>query len=116
MKEHLDLLREKRKAKALAKSPLKRSRKPLKARAPLKRVSAKQAAKNRLYAKQRIEYLQSHPVCEVCNSKPATQIHHRHRRGIYTNSVEFFLAVCFECHEKIETNGKWARANGYILD
>jgi len=52
----------------------------------------------------------------VCQCKIATQIHHRRGRfGDRLNEVEFFLAVCFECHIKIHMNPAWAYAKDYLV-
>jgi hypothetical protein len=29
--------------------------------------------------------------------------------------VEFFLAVCFECHHEIHMNAAWAYERGYMV-
>ena len=55
-----------------------------------------------------------HHFCEVCDN-PATDIHHKARRGKNLNNTETWMAVCRPCHMKIETHGKWAREQGYIL-
>jgi hypothetical protein len=55
-----------------------------------------------------------HPFCEICN-EPATDIHHKARRGKNLNNEETWMSVCRRCHMKIESNGKWARENGYLV-
>lgn len=81
----------------------------------MRKVSAKLQARNELYSVQRKVFLEENPHCALCNGN-ATQIHHRRRRGIYTNDVAWFMACCASCHQKIEENGRWSRANGYIID
>lgn len=60
-------------------------------------------------------YLLDHPICECCGRRWSVDIHHKKGRGIFLNVVEFFLAVCRECHDYIEEHPKWARAKGYSL-
>jgi hypothetical protein len=56
----------------------------------------------------------THMFCEVC-SLPATDIHHKERRGKNLCNPDTFMSVCRTCHMKIESNGKWARENGYTI-
>jgi len=115
MKEHLDLLQEKRKAKAMAKMPLKRSRKPLVTSKPMKRVSTKQAKRLANYAKLKKLHMEANPNCAICG-KPAEDLHHRKGRGIYLDDPEWFLSVCRNCHDtKIHGDPKTARANGWLI-
>lgn len=81
----------------------------------MRRVSQKQAKINAEYSRLRKDFLMEHPICEVCHSLPATQVHHKLRRGINTLNVASWLAVDHLCHAKIEENGKWAREQGYLL-
>lgn len=74
----------------------------------------KSSALNR-YKKARKAYLLEHPVCEVRGcGKPSEQIHHeRGRIGDLLTNDKYFLAVCAECHQKIERFPKWAKEQGY---
>ena len=77
------------------------------------KVSKKMGDKLKEYAKNRKEYLEEHPYCEVCG-REANQIHHKAGRiGNLLADTRNFLAVCFSCHERIETNPDWAKENGY---
>lgn len=54
-------------------------------------------------------------MCEVegCVHK-ATQIHHKKGRigdALYND----FLAICEDCHRKVEENPEWAKENGYSV-
>jgi hypothetical protein len=73
------------------------------------------------YRKVRDQFLREHPRCEcVINDwrcrMEATQVHHKRGRGADTCNTEFFMAVCFGCHEHIEKNRKWAKEQGYLLN
>lgn len=95
-------------------------RKPLKSRETLKsfkalnRVSKKLKAELDVYSKLRVQFLARHPLCEICGNVPPNQIHHKARRGPNLNRTETWMALCFDCHRKVESNGKWAREMGYI--
>jgi len=65
------------------------------------KVSEKQAKKNSLYSKQRMEHLAKHPHCQLrlqgC-THIATQVHHTEGRGENTNKIESFKSACDNCH------------------
>lgn len=87
----------------------------VKEKKPINKVSAKRAVENKEYARLRKDYLEAYPVCEVveCQRK-ATEIHHQHgRENEKLTDVNFFLAVCRPCHERITLDPKWAIDNGY---
>ena len=96
-------------------SPLKRKT-PLKRGGKLRRVSPKRKGQNEVYKDVREKFLTNNPVCQVCRCKMASQVHHRRGRfGDRLNEVEFFLAVCFECHHQIHMNPAWAYAKDYLV-
>ena len=41
------------------------------------------------------------PICEVCKTKKATQVHHLHYNTTGNESSKDLLVVCSSCHEKI---------------
>lgn len=85
-------------------------------RTPIRRVSKKRAKQNAEYMKLRKKYLEDHTVCQVCNEREATQIHHKAgRRHSLLCEVEFFLAICFECHAYIHNHPEAARKEGWLL-
>ena len=99
----------------MKRSPLKRKT-PLRRGGKLRRVSAKRRKQNEVYSDVREKFLGNTPVCQVCQSKMASQVHHRRGRfGDRLNEVEFFLAVCFECHIRIHMNPAWAYAKDYLV-
>jgi hypothetical protein len=79
------------------------------------RVSEKEKARKRAYKELRYIYLRDHPICEVedCSHK-AIEIHHKAGRvgdALYNH----FLAVCENCHKRIEENPIWAKENNYSI-
>jgi len=91
------------------KTPMKRSGK-------INKVSVKRKRQNEVYKDVREQFLSQNPVCQVCKSKMASQVHHRRGRfGDRLNEVEFFLSVCFDCHHEIHQNPRWAYEKTYML-
>lgn len=91
--------------------------KPVKEKKPIKKVTAKRAIQNKEYLRLNREYLEQYPVCEVveCHYK-SNQVHHMcGREGELLTNVDFFLAVCQDCHDKIHDNPEWSRSQGYLL-
>lgn len=92
---------------------LKRN-KPLRSKTPMNKVSSKHKKNLKEYSKVRKEYLMLHPFCEICGL-PASDIHHKAKRGKNLSNAETFLATCRLCHNKCHDNPAWAKENGYIL-
>ena len=87
----------------------------LKRRTPLRKISKKRVREMVEYRKKREIYLREHPICEVCGTSAATEIHHvrgRHSGGFLDEKT--FLAVCRYCHNKIHAYPKWAEELGYL--
>jgi hypothetical protein len=115
-------------------TPLK-SRKPLRRRKGLARVSAKRKVQDAKYARLRKKFLAEHPLCQVAldhnnavqmggggvlpmkraELPRSTQVHHMAGRGAYLLRVDTWLAVSDEGHREITENPTWAFANGYRL-
>ena len=87
---------------------------PLKSKKRINRISDKHRKELKQYSQVRRDYMMTHMFCEVC-SLPATDIHHKERRGKNLCNPDTFMSVCRTCHMKIESNGKWARENGYTI-
>jgi hypothetical protein len=88
-----------------------------KVKKPIAKRSPKRAAEERQYIILCREYLVAYPVCEVveCHRK-SNQVHHMAgRENDKLLDVNFFLAVCTDCHERITRDSKWAIANGYSV-
>ena len=84
-------------------------------RTPLRRCSKKHAKELAKYRVLRLEYLEQHPVCEMQGcSQPASQIHHKFKRGKNLNNVDTWMGACSSCHRYIEDNKTWARENNYL--
>ena len=65
-----------------------------------------------LAAGQRVE---GDPVCERCEEKAATQIHHRRGRvGPDLLNYREFAALCSECHEWVHANPDKAFREGWL--
>lgn len=87
-------------------------------RTRIRPVSKKRSVLNREYSRLRREYLAKHPTCEVCQTSPSTDIHHKVGRGKYLLHVGTWVALCRACHTGpfgVHNNQAWARANGLIL-
>ena len=85
----------------------------LKRNKPMNRVSDKHRKELKEYSKIRYDYFMLNHFCEICG-EAATDIHHKARRGKNLNNTETWMPVCRPCHMRIESNGKWARENGYL--
>lgn len=83
----------------------------------IRRFSKKRAKQNAEYLKLRNKYLEDHTICEVCNERAATQIHHRAGRlNSLLCNVEFFLGTCFECHAFIHDHPAAAKTSGWSIE
>jgi len=84
---------------------------------PIPKKSKKLVDAEKIYKKEHKAYLLAYPYCEVnaCKSL-SNQIHHKKGRiGSLLYNPEYFMAVCGECHSKIELNPIWAKVNGYSI-
>ena len=77
-----------------------------KKKTPIKKNSVKREKQNKEYLVLRIVYLENNPNCVVklkgCTSK-ATEIHHAQKRtGFRLTDVANFVAICRNCHTKVE--------------
>jgi hypothetical protein len=84
-------------------------------RTPLRRVSKRQAAKNRIYSLLRKDFLQAHETCQWPGcEKLATDIHHMAGRYSSTLDISTFMAVCRSHHDRIHSYPNQAREKGYL--
>lgn len=81
---------------------------------PIRRVSKKRATELRQYSKIASDFLMANPKCQVCGD-PAQAVHHKRGRGIYLNRVEYFMACCNACHDRVHRSPGWARSQGFLL-
>ena len=81
----------------------------------VRKISVKQSKRLREYAKVRIAFLLDNKYC-FCGCL-ATDIHHKKgRMGTLLTNTDYFLAVCRDCHSRIELSPKWAKEKGYSLE
>lgn len=90
---------------------------PKKKRTRIKAVSVKREQELKVYSKLRKKHLDRNPICAVCKSKPATEVHHKlHLRyGRFLNMEEYFLSVDRECHNWLHENHNLAIQNGFMI-
>jgi len=84
-------------------------------RSPLRRVSTKQSARLRIYAKLRTEYLSDHPACQwpQCPCL-ATEIHHKEGRFKNLNVTSTWSGLCHAHHVEVHSHPAEARAMGLL--
>lgn len=80
---------------------------------PISESKAKDLAK---YRPLRDKYMSEHLVCECCQIKPATDLHHKKPRAYYLCDISVFCALCRECHNRCESDHEWARRNSLKID
>lgn len=85
------------------------------AKARIRPISKTRSKQNRLYSKLREIHLLEVPVCEVCKSRAASEVHHKRGRiGELLNDRTHWLSVCRVCHNLIHSWPKWASECGFI--
>jgi len=87
--------------------------KEAKVKKPIKAVADKRAKQLQQYSKLKAQYIAIHQICENigCNQQ-ATTIHHMAgRENEMLLDVNYFKALCFDCHRKVEENPHWAKEN-----
>jgi hypothetical protein len=79
--------------------------------------SKKRATQERIYAKQRIEFLKDNPYCvgrfEGCTNIATCIQHSEGRIGALLTDVRTFRASCYSCNLKAETNPAEALKMGF---
>lgn len=84
----------------------------------IRKVSPKRKEDNEKYSVLRKEFLKLYPVClsGVCQNA-STDVHHKKGRiGSLFLDTEFWMPVCRECHQWIETHPVEAKEKGYSLN
>lgn len=104
--------------------------KPQKGSKPKKRIAIKSKDKyleDSMYSVLSKWFKSSVGKCQVCNVKTCQDVHHKMGRIGYadkwakileitlTMDIRYWLAVCRDCHIKIENNPDWAKENKYSL-
>jgi hypothetical protein len=96
---------------------------PLKRKTPMKRIRAKRALEMRVYRSMKEQWLRQHPYCQMPSEtgaptcmRRAVQLHHmKGRMGSLLCDTRFWMGVCMECHNYIETHKNVARQRKAIL-
>lgn len=57
----------------------------------MRKISIKRQKQLDEYYKIRLEYLQEHPICEVCQDEHSSEVHHKKGRGKLLNDTQYFL-------------------------
>lgn len=83
----------------------------------MRKSSPKGKARKALYYELRAPFISANPVCQICNSAPATDCHHRKgRRGKLLFDQAWWMSLCNDCHiNKVHGNVKWAKEMGYLV-
>lgn len=100
----------------MKKKPMAKQSKPMR-RTPIKNMSSKRSKKQAVYTVLRKSFLLDHPICQICDSNRAAEIHHTHAgadRDKFMNDTTTWMALCSFCHREIHENPIWARENGYL--
>lgn len=79
-------------------------------------VAPKRAKELAIYRPLRDKYMEDNPICECCESKPSTELHHKKgRMGVMVYYVPFFMACCHWCHKEIHAESAWSYKQGYLI-
>jgi len=81
----------------------------------MRKVSLKRQQQNKQYKIIRDKFMQENPKCERCGA-PATENHHKNgRNGLRLLDVNYFMAVCRNCHRWIHEHPKESREKGWLI-
>lgn len=71
-----------------------------------------------IYRVVRDKYMGNNKICEVDGCcKKANDLHHKAGRQYWLLiAVDYFMAVCRDCHEKFDTSPEWAKKEGYTIN
>lgn len=84
---------------------------------PIKKVSKKRQTQEQIYKKLKSVHLDTWTLCQFrpCGNS-STEIHHMNgRNGDRLIDVEYFMAICRNCHTWIHEHPKEARKKGYLI-
>ena len=80
-------------------------------RKPLNRVSKKRAAQDRLTKPAEDEYRETYTTCQICERRPATELHHIARgtsgRRLSKGKRPCLLHLCGDCHRDCGDYSQW---------
>lgn len=80
----------------------------------LRRKGTAQAKLDAKWKMVRETLLKGRFMCECHCGRRAAEVHHKKGRGKYLLVIDFLMAVCHQCHDKIHRNPAWAAAKGYM--
>lgn len=83
--------------------------------APIKAESDSRKEINKQYQQKAKGYIKRNPKCKVCGAAAVCVHHKKGRVGDNLLDEKTWLAVCLECHRRIEENPAWAIENGYSI-
>lgn len=81
----------------------------------IRKRSIKRQIQEREYIKLRKQFLIDNPTCKVCGQDSTDAHHSKGRTGALLTDVQYFVAVCRQCHVAIEENPNWAKEMGYSV-
>jgi len=81
----------------------------------MRKVSLKRQEQNKQYKIVRDKFMLDNPRCERCKGR-STENHHKNgRNGLRLLDVDYFMAVCRDCHRYIHNNPKESREKGWLI-
>lgn len=102
------------------KKPLRRRAKAAHERKPRKglpSINPERAQERAEYRRLREIYRSEHPFCECGCGGRTEQIHHKAGcEGKLLLDTRHWMAVTFQCHERINNHPGWAREQGYLYE
>lgn len=82
----------------------------------IKTESEKEKERKAKYRPIAIQYKLDNPICQICNKRKTTDVHHKAGRiGCLLFEVSLFMALCRKCHREVHDNPKIAREKGYLI-
>lgn len=87
----------------------------------MRTISLKRAKELRQYSKIKKLWRAENPLCKVCwdqgfASTAMNEPHHvKGRFGKRLNDTEYWIPICFRCHNKIHQDTGWAYKKGYLV-
>lgn len=77
----------------------------------------KKKQKKKEYSQAREVYLRANPICKMCETEFATEVHHSAGRiQDLLLDERYWFPLCLECHRYVHDHPKWAYENGYMLE
>lgn len=80
----------------------------------MRRVSLKRQEQLKEYKIIRDQFMLGNPRCEMCTGSASENHHKNGRTGLRLLDVDYFMAVCRDCHQYIHNNPKESREKGWL--